>query len=155
MFGLFQRKSAVRPVACPKTAKIGFVLGRLVSHWRASDSFVGAVGEDMPKQMTPDGIEVACDPNLMIGVTAGPTAFGIECANFPAKDLAATVAAVLTPGTVPDWAPDLGSDGGLCATLPLTDEAALRVTCLPCPVDPCFNNQRTAGARLIGHLQRV
>lgn len=152
MFGMFQRKLARRPIGSPRVARVQTLLGRLVDQWHTTGYFMGALGADMPRRMTPDGIEVSSDATLLIGVTAAPRAFGIECAHLPAHDLVSSVTTVLSPGAKPEWLPDLGTDGGLVTVLPLTDFTRLRLLCLPCPVDPCFNSQRYPGARLMGHL---
>lgn len=154
MFSRFQRKGAPRKGA-PRVAKVQLVLDRLVEHFRRTGYFMGAMGTDMPRRMTPDGLEMSCDPALLIGVTAAPSVFGIECANLPARDLADSVATILSPAARPEWMPDLATDGGMVTSLPLMQGLVLRLTCLPCPVDPCFNDVRQQGARLIGRVQRT
>ena len=159
MLGLFQRgvKSAPGPVTQPprpKAAAAQRILHSLLAQGDAQGHFSGALGDSLPNMTTEDGIVVLCDPGLQIGITVAPTAFGIEVAQFDTDEMTGIVAAALAPLPRPEWTPEPGLDPGLTALARLPSGPGLRLTCLPCPVDPCFNTQRHPGTRLIGHLQR-
>lgn len=157
MFGLFRRPSkaaahaASRPHASHHAA-VKAMLGKLLMQWDTTGKFCGAITDELPRMMTDDGIEVLCNPDLLIGLTVAPTAFGIEVANMGAQDMARVATAVLALQRQPDWMSDAQYHDGLTTHVRRPCGHALRLTCLPCPVDPCFNTQQHAGTRLIGHV---
>ncbi|GEM_PF-6232526 len=161
MFGLFQRKvkspATQTPVSTPTPEGVSLdILRQLLAHWETNGQFSGAIAESLPRMTTEDGIEVICDPDRLIGITVAQTAFGIEVAEMDVQQMTELVNTALARLPRPDWTPDpdhsVGQAMVALARMPWGPD--LRLTCLPCPVDPCFNTQRRPGTRLIGHALR-
>ncbi|MBN2629760.1 MAG: hypothetical protein JXR75_04385 [Rhodobacteraceae bacterium] len=159
MFGLFQRASNPTPDAEPAAAPLVAtqesvsldLLCQLLGHWETNGRFSGAIGNSLPQMTTEDGIEVICDPDRLIGITVAPTAFGIEVADMDVQQMTELVNTALARLPRPDWTSEAGAVQERMAVARMPWGPSLRLTCLPCPVDPCFNGQHHAGTRLIGH----
>lgn len=149
MFGPLSRKAPASRETALLTARLDharLLLDRLLAQQVRTGSFLGALPQDLPRQMTEDGLELACHPTHRVGVTAADRVFGIEVASATAQTLAARV-----PGG-PTWGLSPTRRGGLEAQTHI-GHSTIAFSCFDCAVDPFFNNRPQPGVRLIGQVK--